>query len=149
MDTRRPPQRVPGTGTPGRSGPARAGGAAPGATGRAGEALAAEHLQRLGYRILARNVRGPGGEIDLIAHDGRVIAFVEVKCTRGRSARAGEPLERLSIAQRRRLRALAAAWLRDRSAPQPFARELRFDAIGVRLDCEGRLLALDHLEAAW
>jgi predicted RecB family endonuclease len=46
--------------------------------GRLGERLAAEHLERLGYTILARNHRTRHGEIDLIAtHDGALV-FVEV-----------------------------------------------------------------------
>lgn len=40
----------------------------------------------LGYRILARRVRNGGGEIDLIARRGGVVAFVEVKQRRSREA---------------------------------------------------------------
>ena len=52
------------------------------------ERAAARFLRRLGYRILARNVRVPGGELDLIALDRRIIVFAEVRST------AGESLER-------------------------------------------------------
>ena len=47
--------------------------------GRWGEALAAEHLRRAGYQILAANWRSRFGEIDLIAADGEYLCFVEVK----------------------------------------------------------------------
>ena len=120
------------------------------ATGRRGEELAAAHLRRRGFTILDRNVRGRYGEIDLVATDGTVLAFVEVKTTRaGRAARATAPLERLRGAQRARLRRLALSWLlnRPRTAPRP--PEVRFDAIGVVLDRDGALLALEHLEGAW
>ncbi|MBI3622281.1 MAG: YraN family protein, partial [Nitrospirae bacterium] len=50
--------------------------------GRAGEAEAARHLQRAGYRIVARNYRTRFGEIDLVAYDAAVLAFVEVKARR-------------------------------------------------------------------
>ncbi len=130
---------------------ANRGGRAPAATGRQGEALAAAHLQRLGFSVLGRNVRSGAGEIDLIAYDGRTLAFVEVKTRSARVADAGRappvPLERVGAAQRARLRRLALGWLRER--PRPIAAELRFDAIGVVVDGRGGLLALEHVENAW
>ena len=49
------------------------------ATGRRGEALAAWYLRLKGWRILARRVKTPRGEIDLIARRGGTVAFIEVK----------------------------------------------------------------------
>lgn len=46
------------------------------ALGVLGEDLAVEHLRRLGFVIVGRNVRTRHGEIDLIAFDGQVLAFV-------------------------------------------------------------------------
>jgi putative endonuclease len=127
-------------------------------TGRQGEELAAAHLRRLGFSILARNLRSAQGEIDLIAADESVIAFIEVKTTRLKSRGlngAGPvgvtpaPLERLSARQRHRLRGLALSWLRERAAGRPRAETIRFDAIGVVIDAGGELLALEHVEDAW
>jgi putative endonuclease len=125
--------------------------------GARGEQLAAEHLERLGFCILARNVRTSHGEIDLIAFDGRTLVFVEVKARRMRrrgaeGPLAGDPLASLRPRQRLRLRRLAVAWLgaqRAEGRAAPFAHSLRFDAIGVVLDGDGALLRLDHVEAAW
>jgi putative endonuclease len=125
--------------------------------GRDGEQLAAEHLERLGFTILARNVRTRHGEIDLIAFDGHALVFAEVKTRRGRrhgpgGALADEPLASLRARQRARLRRLAGAWLstqRSGGTAAPFAQEIRFDAIGIVLDGAGALLRLDHLEGAW
>jgi putative endonuclease len=124
--------------------------------GRLGEDLAATHFTRLGFAVLARNVRTRYGEIDLIAFDGQALVFVEVKTTRAsaRSRRATDaappgPLERLLPRQRARVRRLAAAWLSERSHDRPSAHEIRFDAVGVIVDAHDRLLRLDHLEGAW
>lgn len=47
--------------------------------GNYGEYLACHYLQRLGYKILERNYRIRGGEIDIVARDQGVLVFVEVK----------------------------------------------------------------------
>lgn len=122
--------------------------------GRSGEDHAAGHLERLGYRLLARNVRTRFGEIDLIVYHGETIVFAEVKTRRSTSPRrAGaqnpQPLESLRPRQRSRLRRLARAWLSDSSVERPRAAEIRFDAIGVLVDSKGALIGLEHLEAAW
>jgi putative endonuclease len=54
-------------------------------SGRPGEDLACAHLQGKGLRILARNFRCRSGEVDIVAQDGDVTVFVEVKERRGRS----------------------------------------------------------------
>jgi putative endonuclease len=125
------------------------------ALGRLGEELAAAHLQRLGFSVLARNVRTRRGEIDLIAFDGATLVFAEVKTRRASGPRdrpirpEEEPLGALRRAQRARLRGLAVAWLSDQARARPSARTIRFDAIGVIVDRRERLVRLDHLEAAW
>lgn len=77
--------------------------------GRAGEAEAARHLQRAGYRIVARNYRTRFGEIDLVAYDAAVLAFVEVKARR--SARFGPPQSAVTHDKQRRLTRAALAYL--------------------------------------
>jgi putative endonuclease len=137
------------------SAPVRGGGKDPRrALGRLGEELAAAHLGRLGYALLARNVRTRHGEIDLIAFDGHALVFVEVKTRRASGPAGGErpqegPLAGLGHRQRMRLRRLAAAWLSDRGKDRPSAGAIRFDAIGVIVDRHDRLVSLEHLEAAW
>lgn len=48
-------------------------------TGNYGEDLAVEYLKKNGYKILERNYRIRGGEIDIVAMDGETLVFVEVK----------------------------------------------------------------------
>jgi putative endonuclease len=117
------------------------------AIGRRGEALAAAHLERLGYRVLARNHRTRFGELDLVltTEDERTIVFVEVKTRRLGS---GAPWDSLHDGKRGQVRAMGAAWLND-VRDRPWAAELRFDAVGVTLDDRGELVRLDHLEGAF
>jgi putative endonuclease len=50
--------------------------------GQEGESAAEQYLRHKGYRIVARNLRSPLGELDLVAEDGQVLVFVEVKARR-------------------------------------------------------------------
>ncbi|MDP3597339.1 MAG: YraN family protein [Nitrospirota bacterium] len=50
--------------------------------GQEGESAAEQYLRGKGYRILARNLRSSVGELDLVAEDGQVLVFVEVKARR-------------------------------------------------------------------
>jgi putative endonuclease len=115
--------------------------------GALGERLAAEHLERLGYQIVERNYRTRWGELDIVAFDGRTLAFCEVKSRRV-GGRAGPPLEAVGPGKQARVRRMAARWLVDRR-DRPHADVLRFDAIGVSFDAAGRLVGLEHLEGAF
>ena len=115
------------------------------AAGQRGEDLAAEHLERLGFQILARNHRTRFGELDLVAYDGEVLVFVEVK-TRRSGAR--EPWENLHDRKRSQVRRMAVAWLTETNH-RAYRAQLRFDGIAVLLDGQGALVRLDHLEAAF
>ena len=114
--------------------------------GNSGEQLAAEHLTRLGFQILDRNYRTRWGELDIVACDRRQIVFCEVKCRIAN--RAGrDPLESVHERKRAQVRRMAGRWLVEREHPR--VNDLRFDVIGVTLAPDGRLLRLDHLEAAF
>ena len=91
--------------------------------GRAGEDAAAALLEAHGYRIVGRNVRLPGGEIDIIARDGDTVVFVEVKARA--SAAFGSAVGAVDARKRATLRALASDWLQI-AAPRAQA---RFDVV--------------------
>jgi putative endonuclease len=114
------------------------------ALGSEGEGRAAQYLARRGYRIVARNVRAGGVEIDLVATRGRLIAFVEVKTRR--SSRFGQPEEAVDAAKRARLVRGAAAWLREH-ASRPH--RVRFDVIAVHRREASDTWQIRHWEGAF
>ncbi|MBK1697045.1 YraN family protein [Rhodovibrio salinarum] len=91
--------------------------------GRGAEATAAWMLRLKGYRILARGLRTPVGEVDLIARRGRVLALIEVKtrATRDQAAMAITPRQRQRIAR------AGQVFLARR--PDLATLNLRFDAV--------------------
>ncbi len=118
--------------------------------GDRGEELAVEHLAALGLEILERNFRSRHGELDVVAADERYLVFCEVKTRVVRTdPGALGPLSAIGPEKRRRVRALASEWLARPRSGRPHPPEIRFDAIGVSYDGAGRLVSLEHLEAAF
>jgi putative endonuclease len=101
------------------------------AVGRYGEELAASHLETAGLVILARNWRCREGELDIVARDGPVLVFIEVK-TRSSNA-FGSPAEAVDRRKSARIRQLALRWImaqRDLGEPASWS-AVRFDVISV------------------
>jgi putative endonuclease len=125
----------------------RAAGNKPGAVarqllGRRGEQLACDHLTRLGFEIVARNVFVGRLELDVIARRGRLFVFCEV---RSRSSdRLMTPAQSIDPRKVARVRQAAAQWLRSANAG---SMQVRFDVASVLFDVpEGRL---NYLEGAF
>ena len=111
--------------------------------GQTAESLATQYLKKKGYRILRRNVRLPGGELDLIAQCGKTLVFVEVKARQSDSH--GGALYSISEAKKQRIIKLAAHYL---SQHQMSHQESRFDVVF----CQGRLndsVEITHIENAF
>jgi putative endonuclease len=120
--------------------------------GDQGERIARRHLEARGLAILDANFRTCHGELDIVAADDRCLVFCEVKTRVVRTGRRqGElgPFAAIGPQKRRRLRLLAREWLAARGDDGPWRAELRFDAVGVEIDPQGRLIRLDHLEGAF
>jgi putative endonuclease len=100
--------------------------------GRTGEDAAIEALRARGYRIIARNVRLRGGELDVIAEDAGTIVFVEVKARR--SSIFGTPVEAVGPRKQRTLCHLALRYLAGRRLEE---RPCRFDVVEVWVDSAG------------
>lgn len=107
------------------------------AQGRRAERIAGWWLRLKGWRILARRVRTPAGEVDLVAKRGNMIAFVEVK------GRASDAELDLAIDERRLARVAAAAEI---LYPR-FAQANEDARIDVILLTRGR--PPRHIENAW
>jgi putative endonuclease len=114
------------------------------ATGQRAEALAAAFLERQGLRILARNWRQPGGEIDLVADDGGTCVFVEVRARTGLDF--GHPLEAVGVTKRAQVVRAAKLYLHLES---PQADGYRFDVVGVLFPPEGGEPELFHVPNAF
>lgn len=98
--------------------------------GKLGEALAAEYLCNLGYKLIQRNFRvGRLGEIDIIAKQGSYICFVEVKTRRGLNY--GRPSESVTPDKQRRIIRLANVFLQNNKMLQ---NDVRFDVVEVLLE---------------
>jgi putative endonuclease len=104
--------------------------------------MAERHLRRLGYRIVERNYRAAGAEIDIIAMDGETIVFVEVK--RRTSTAAGTPEEAVDAAKQEQIRRAAEAFVEHYRAAE---RDARFDVVAIVDD--GRKRRIQHLKDAF
>ena len=96
------------------------------AVGKLGEVHTEQYLVGQGYEILARNAVFPGAEIDLIAQDGRVIVFIEVKMRTG-SASYGR--EAVTSAKQKRICKGAVAYMMKNGLMN---RQARFDVIEIQ-----------------
>lgn len=117
--------------------------------GRRAEDLVAGRLAGAGWEVVERNARTRHGELDLVALDGLSLVFVEVKAGRAGSAFGPErPVLSVDLRKQRRIRRLATAWMSERR-DLPRYDEIRFDAIGVTYDRDGRITDYEHIEGAF
>lgn len=107
--------------------------------GRDGEDAAAAYLTRCGMRVVARNWRCRYGEIDIIARDGAVLVFCEVKTRSGTGF--GVPLAAITRVKLARMRRLAVLWLDEAGAHRG---PIRIDAVGLLRLPDGRF-EIEHV----
>ncbi len=99
------------------------------ATGKLGEALAAQALQRRGYTLIEKNWRHGHGEIDIVARDGACWAFVEVKTRHGHKYEY--PEDALGKRKAQQLTRLARAYLAEHALGRV---SWRIDLVAIELD---------------
>lgn len=108
------------------------------ALGDFGERVAAHRLEAAGMQVVGRNVRVPGGEIDIVARDGADLVFVEV---RTRRALPGAAAESVDEAKLERMWSCAMAYCeREELDPET----MRIDVVSIDLDRTGRVAAVEH-----
>jgi putative endonuclease len=113
--------------------------------GQRGEAAAARHLRREGYKIIALGDRlKHRDELDIVAYRGKTIVFAEVK-TRS-SSDDGHPAEAVDAAKQRRLTKLAVTFLKRHGLLEYSA---RFDVIAITWPADKRRPKIEHIENAF
>jgi len=98
------------------------------ALGSFGEDLARERLKDCGYRILTTNYRCPLGEIDLIARDGDVLVFVEIRTRKDTSP--GSVKETVNSRKQRQISKVALAYMKSNNL---WGSKARFDVVAIGL----------------
>jgi putative endonuclease len=112
--------------------------------GERGEDVAARHLRRGGYKIVARRNRSRRGELDLVAVDDRTVVFVEVKTRR--SDATGSPAEAVDWQKQRKLTRAALTYLKAHGLLEQPA---RFDVVAVKWPSDADCPEVEHFRDAF
>lgn len=101
-------------------------------------------MQGLGYRIVGRNVSCPLGELDLVARDGDVIVFVEVRSTEASTTSA--PAASVNLAKQNRLTRMALWFLQKHRL---LGHSARFDVLLIAWPAGQPQPTIQHLKNAF
>lgn len=113
-------------------------------TGRLGENIARSYLIEKGYSIIETNYSTRCGEIDIIARDGKLIVFIEVKTRRG--IKFGYPREAVDKHKQQKIKNIAELYmLRKKLADMP----VRLDVIEVFIDENNNAKSVSLLKNAF
>ncbi len=102
--------------------------------GEKGETLAVKQLKKEGYKILERNYRTRLGEIDIIAEDGEVITFIEVKSRKSESY--GTPQHAVTPIKQKKISMVALSYLKEKNQ---FGKRARFDVVTINLESSNKV----------
>jgi len=108
--------------------------------GKRGEEIARRHLARLGYEIVCSNYRRREGEIDIIAHDGETLVFVEVRSHS--TPEFGTPAESIIRSKLEKIETVATLYMQETECEDI---PCRFDAVEVYFK-RGRLQRINHIQ---
>lgn len=112
--------------------------------GTRSERAAGDFLKRLGYRILDENYRCSAGELDLVAQDGQIVVFVEVRSTEeGDSHRAAASVD---FVKQKRLTKLALHYLQEHKL---LGHSARFDVLALSWPPGEEVPAVTHFRNAF
>lgn len=103
--------------------------------------MAVAFFRRKGYRIVEKNYRTFFGEIDIIARDGNVLVFIEVKTRTDDSF--GSPSEAVNKRKREKIRKVALTFMKKLRKEVP----ARFDVLSIEKAGAGH--RIEHIEDAF
>lgn len=109
--------------------------------GTRGEIIASNYLINKGYTIVERNYKNKIGEIDIIAKQGNIIVFVEVKTRMSRGF--GDPLEAVNYKKQQKIKNVATSYLMKVKKLNSLC---RFDVISILGDADEEIV---HIENAF
>lgn len=112
-------------------------------TGQSGEQAAYQHIERLGYKILAKNWRYKHLEVDIIAMDGPVLLFIEVKTRR--SSLYGSPHEAVSYHKQQKLDRAANLYI----SYIKHQGDIRFDIVSILINASNQYQIEYIKDAFW
>jgi len=112
------------------------------ALGTKGEDLAVTFLKKKGYKIIARNYKTFIGEIDIIAKDGNITVFIEVKTRTNDSF--GYPFVAVNTKKKKKLKNLALLYLKNKGQESP----VRFDVFSIFYMDNGKKV-IEHIKDAF
>lgn len=123
--------------------------------GAYGEAIAAKYLEKRGYALVAANFKTPvgrnmngaqvTGEIDLIALDGDVLCFIEVKTRTPASAAIATPLKAVDLQKQRQITRTARYYKRLFKIT---GIESRYDVVSIVKEKDDRP-KIEHFKGFW
>lgn len=113
-------------------------------TGDKGETYAAKYLKKHKYKIIARNYKKPYGEIDIIAENKEVIAFVEVKTRKENSLT--QPVYAVNRKKQIKILKTADMYMYENNIDK----ECRFDVCEVFVNSDNlKLVGINYIEDAF
>jgi putative endonuclease len=112
--------------------------------GDIGETIACRYLEGLGWEILATKWRCQGGELDIVARDGKTIVFIEVRTRRGKAAKE-LALASVDDYKKKRLFSLVESYCLITNLPEDTVTRLDLIAVGVEAD---GLFSIERVEDA-
>ncbi len=111
--------------------------------GKSGEETVAKYLETKGYKILTTNYRCKRGEVDIIARDGQVLVFIEVKTRSGLGY--GSPAAAVDKRKQQQISRAAQYYLAEQNL---FDSPARFDVVSVLCD-DTKQQQIDHINNAF
>jgi putative endonuclease len=112
--------------------------------GKRGEGLAEKFIKRQGYKILESNYRCPLGELDIIADDHGILAFIEVKTRK--TGDFGPPQSAVTPTKQQKMAQVAQNYLAHKTL---WGVDCRFDVVAVSLSADGEVAQIELIKDAF